>query len=209
MCLYSQLTLTTHSHSECQAAKGNLFRQVYLCLDSLITSLTGLTYTRHRHRRRYHARRALFLVAVAERLSSSESVASVELCGTSHDDQTRPCLLLRPSPSSSGSSSVGAEGLRVRILPVVSPGTFSASKLSPERNCIRWVPKPSPVAKPGVAAADEVPPPPTPLYNAGVLQDALCLAHAEFLRAAFAAAPRLRDALLLLKVGAWLQFVPP
>ncbi len=143
------------------------------------------------------------------------------------DDQTRPALLLRlpgggaaaPSgPSTSGRdqpapakspkpppSYKSASGFRVRLIPVTSASLFMASKLTPDRNNVRWVAKKqkaaAAAAKAGGPAAEGLVLP-TPLYNAGVLQDMSCVSHAAFLSAALAATPRLADGILLLKTWA-------
>jgi hypothetical protein len=103
------------------------------------------------------------------------------------------------------------EGFTVRLIPVVGPTAFAASKLTPDRNSVRWV-----AASPAAAASDPVQEGgssagaaearlaatatkaapsagsgeaagllPTPRYNTGVLQDLLSSSHAAYLSSAF------------------------
>ena len=84
-----------------------------------------------------------------------------------------------------------------------------ASKLAPERNNVRWViakkkQKAAAATAPSTPAstADAADVLPTPLYNAGVLQDMLFAPHAAFLASSLRALPRLADGVLLLKTWA-------
>lgn len=172
---------------------------------------------------RYHARRALYLCALASHLASSPdpalSGARQELSSACHDP-TRPALLLHLPASSSAARSGGGgapstPSLCVRLLPVPSPGLFPAYKLAPERNGVRWVTKPAPAPKAGANSAPAAAhgtatqpsaaaavPLPTPQYNAAVLSDSACTCHTAYLSSVFSAAPGLTDGVVLLKAWA-------
>lgn len=63
-----------------------------------------------------------------------------------------------------------SQAFALRLIPVLPEGTFPLAKLAPERNNLR----PAAGAAPPTQAANgqprEAPLPPTPLYNAAILQ---------------------------------------
>ena len=63
----------------------------------------------------------------------------------------------------------GAETCAVRLLPALAPGTFPLAKLAPERNNLRASLGPAAAGKAG-AGKDAPALPPTPHYNAAVIQ---------------------------------------
>ncbi|KAG2441964.1 hypothetical protein HYH02_009758 [Chlamydomonas schloesseri] len=158
---------------------------------------------------RYHARRAVYLVAVARHLRDvSYSLFGEQRLEALHGDPSRPALLLAPAK---------ADGFRLRLLPAVAPTTFALPRLAPDRNGVRAHAKPAAAAaavaasKPAAAkaageAANDQPQAglPTPHYNASILMDMLLPVHAARLREVVSgpSAGHLGDALLLLKVWA-------
>ncbi|KAG1665156.1 hypothetical protein FOA52_005537 [Chlamydomonas sp. UWO 241] len=150
---------------------------------------------------RYHARRALYLLALSSGLKSADAkvFGSQSLCAA-NDDPTRPALAL--------TLPLHGTTLVVRLIPVPSPSLFSAPKLAPDRNSVRWVLKKG--GKGGKAkaaagrgennAADDCAP--TSHYNSGVLEDMAAACHHVYLARAFKANPRARDVVLLIKAWA-------
>ena len=63
----------------------------------------------------------------------------------------------------------GADTCAIRLLPFLAPGTFPLAKLAPDRNNLRAS---SGAAAAGQAGADKGAPPlpPTPDYNAAIMQ---------------------------------------
>jgi len=102
----------------------------------------------------------------------------------------------------------GRAGLVVRLLPAVGLDCFELSKLAPTRNNIRWVHAAAAAANSSSTklqaqqnAGQELPP--TPHYNAAILQDVLLLLSSyKQQQASHAAGPRFAEALVLFKVWA-------
>lgn len=107
-----------------------------------------------------------------------------------------------------GAGAFGSTGLTLQLLPTVGLDCFDLAKLAPSRNNIRWA---AAAARGGSSSLKAVPQqqdvpqelPPTPHYNAGVLQDVLLLvcSHKQQ-QAVHAGGARFADALMLLKVWA-------
>jgi U3 small nucleolar RNA-associated protein 22 len=118
--------------------------------------------------------------------------------------------LQQQGSAAAAAAGFGQEGLVLRLLPAVNLDAFKLSKLSPDRNNVRWVTgasssssKKAPEQQQQQQDGDLLP---TPHYNAGIIQDMLLLLGQQRLQAAAAAAgPRFADALLLLKVWAQQQ----
>eukprot|EP00983_Pelagomonas_calceolata_P073175 1152030-Pelagomonas_calceolata.AAC.19 len=165
---------------------------------------------------RYHARRGLYLAAVAAHLRSTKAFRSRrmrwEAC---QQDPSRPVLVLSPPPpsqSSSPSKPAAPHLFELRLMPCLPPSTFPLVKLAPDRNAVRTVQHAQPVAGPRETAAQqqqhlskereqEAALLPTPTYNTSVVADCCALLHAALLQCALQANPKLADGLLLLKVG--------
>ncbi len=168
---------------------------------------------------RYHARRGMYLAAVAAHLRSTKAFHGrplrLESC---QQDPARPVLVLGlpPAPSTSTSpptaraQTSASHGFELRLLPCLPPSTFTLAKLGPDRNCVRAVQQARPA--PGAAIApsrqqqqqqqEEAALLPTPAYNASVVADCCVLAHAALLRRMLRSNPKIADGLLLLKVCA-------
>eukprot|EP00198_Chlamydomonas_reinhardtii_P001268 XP_001690603.1 predicted protein [Chlamydomonas reinhardtii] len=160
---------------------------------------------------RYHARRAVYLVAVAHHLRDvSYSLFGEQRLEALHGDPSRPALLLAPAK---------ADGFRLRLLPALAATTFALPRLAPDRNGVRAHAKPTTTAATAPASAKPAATKaaatngqdqqqqaglPTPHYNAGILMDMLLPVHAARLREVVSgpSAGHLGDALLLLKVWA-------
>ncbi|GFR51741.1 hypothetical protein Agub_g14187 [Astrephomene gubernaculifera] len=156
---------------------------------------------------RYHARRAVYLMAIARHLRDvSYSLFGEQRLEALHGDPTRPVLVLQPPK---------AGGYSLRILPSIAPATFALPRLAPDRNGVRTHCKAA--AGKGAASSSSLPAAeaagnadqeqqqqllPTPHYNAGILEDMLLPVHAARLKSVLASSPRLLDGLLLLKVWA-------
>lgn len=161
---------------------------------------------------RYHARRALYLAALASALTGPNGPFKGRALRleAAQQDPTRPVLVI-PCGVASG----GPQSAEIRLAAVVQAGAFPLARLSPASNSVRAASKPASASSAAAAAsegaaADQQQPQallqqrlPTPQYNAGVLSDALAVAHAAVLQRAAAALPGglMSDALLLLKVG--------
>ncbi|KAF5838727.1 Nrap protein [Dunaliella salina] len=169
---------------------------------------------------RYHARRGLYLAAVAAHLHSNKAFRSRpmrwEAC---QQDPTRPVLVLGPpsAPQSSPpSTSIPAapHQFELRLMACLPPSTFPLAKLAPDRNAVRAVQQARPPGGPQKSAAQQQQQQqrkeeeqeamllPTPAYNASVVADCCALLHAALLQCALQANPKLADGLLLLKVWA-------
>ena len=109
--------------------------------------------------RRYHGKRALYLLHLAKALGAHPSVA-----GTSWEclagDPRKPVVVLAP-----GGDVALPGGLSIRLLPCIEPGAFPLGRLAPARNNLRSA-GPVPAA---AAEGAEVVLPPTPQYNASVV----------------------------------------
>jgi U3 small nucleolar RNA-associated protein 22 len=121
--------------------------------------------------------------------------------------------LQQQGSAAAAAAGFGQEGLVLRLLPAVGLDAFEFSRLSADRNNVRWVTgasssssKKTPEQQQQQQDVDLLP---TPHYNAGILQDMLLLLGQQRLQAAAAAAgPRFADALLLLKIWAQQQGIP-
>lgn len=116
-------------------------------------------------------------------------------------------------PGGAAAAGFGAEGLVIRLLPVVGLNAFEMTKLSPDRNNVRWAAGSSSSSSRKESSIQQQQQQseqqqqqdllPTPHYNAGILQDMLLLVNQQRLQQfAAAAGPKFVDALLLLKIWA-------
>eukprot|EP00798_Chlamydomonas_sp_ICE-L_P031575 gene31575-6769_t len=149
---------------------------------------------------RYHARRAVYLAALGSHLAKEGLFANQELQCT-HDDPTRPLLLIHPPYNSSPNEASwpglpSPAGFVVCLIPVLSPQAFIPAKLGPARNSVRSVCKP--VSGEGGKATTAALP--TPHYNQALLQDMMWKLHSMYLKRAVKALPAIVDGILLLKV---------
>ena len=134
---------------------------------------------------RYHGKRLLYLLALADALAVSPLFSKLAL-STPHGDLRRPALSLTHK----------ATKLRVNLLPSVSAALFKLLKLAPDRNCLRSAVLSKKRSAEGAPAVQQAA---TPVYNAGVLADALRDAHSASL-ARVLATLQLRDVGLLLRL---------
>ncbi len=74
----------------------------------------------------------------------------------------KPVLVIRPQPKGQDKPLA----FTLRLVPIIAPGTIPLQKLAPDRNCIR--PAATEAAAPDEQPRQELPP--TPLYNAALLQ---------------------------------------
>eukprot|EP00850_Spirogloea_muscicola_P007141 SM000035S13121 [mRNA] locus=s35:545349:553633:- [translate_table: standard] len=163
----------------------------------------------------YHAKRALYLAALAAQLTEAgDSVAPAWV--TFRGDARKPALLLPPHGTSVTDSvsrfetvlladggcsgaclTAGGGGVRIQLLPALQQATFDAAKLAPGRCNVRAV-----RAQVNTARSSDVNAASTPRYNASILEDAALLEPARFLRRHLNAVPALAQAIVLLKVWA-------
>lgn len=140
--------------------------------------------------------------------------------------------LLPAGTGNAGKATSVPQGISIRLLPCIGPFVFALHKLDPTHNALREHCKPGlfktePVAvtsagsqgtpskrssKTSKAAADAagefVDPAlliPTPVYNAGLVEDVLLPLHARHMASLYRTAPSLRDGLVLLKAWARAQ----
>lgn len=181
--------------------------------------------------RRYHAKRALYLAQLSQYLAAHPAFSAAQQQATAlQGDPYRPALLLhldtaalstllqqqsaqtaaRGSNTAAAAGAFGSTGLILRLLPTVGLDCFDLAKLAPSRNNIRWA-VPAPAGAIDSSSGKVVPQqqdgqqelPPTPHYNAGVLQDMLLLVSShKQQQAVHAGGVRFADALVLLKVWA-------
>ena len=122
-------------------------------------------------------------------------------------------------------SQVSNTGFSVRLIPAITPGALPLAKLAPERNSLRLATaaaaKPTSTAKgqkrkregdaaalitkgdafdAGARGGVDASRLPTPQYNTGIIADMSMEGHQQVLQSAFEAVPRLREAVVLLKV---------
>lgn len=134
---------------------------------------------------RYHAKRALYLSAIARHLAASGAFQKMEWTFLGGEPR-KPILVITPAPSATGATT----RFVVRIFPAIGAAVFDPAKLVPGRGNVRDA-----KSKAGQPLA-------TPHYNAGILEDVARGDHVRFLRSCCATCPRLGDAILLLKVWA-------
>uniref|UniRef100_A0AAX7TI89 Nucleolar protein 6 n=1 Tax=Astatotilapia calliptera TaxID=8154 RepID=A0AAX7TI89_ASTCA len=136
---------------------------------------------------RYPRKRALYLAGLAQHLTSSSDIGTMQY-SCLHGNRLRPVLLLTPPGKDSSSFT-----LRVHACP--APGFFKPSRFHPQRNNIRteWYT--------GLQTSHSEPP--TPHYNSSVLGDLLPRAHLQFLSAVSSQCSAFTDGVALLKV--WLR----
>lgn len=151
----------------------------------------------------YHDKRALFLGALAQTIRADEKCSdtfeevSLSCFGR---DARKPILLLRPSNK--------ARKWTIRILPVVADDAFDARRLVPGRNNVRLAAVRRMLA--GAAAAEEAGSesamgPPTPSYNASILEDAFMRTQLATMHEQLQRCPAAVSALIVLKE--WLHRV--
>jgi len=99
-----------------------------------------------------------------------------------------PKLVVR-STADGSATDFSRLALSIVLSPVVPPSLFPTSKLSPLRNALR----------PPASGAADLPPPPTPKYNAALLAQSLAPARLLYLHALSNALPAFKDASLLLQ----------
>ncbi|KAI8811122.1 Nrap protein-domain-containing protein [Cladochytrium replicatum] len=107
-----------------------------------------------------------------------------------HGDRRRPILVLTPSETDR------AAHFTIRVLPMISPNLFPASRLSPSRNNVR------PAMAASASAPSSVSLPPTPEYNSLILQDTCFVSHLNIIHSHAQSTPAFRDAIIFAKV--WL-----
>ncbi|KAG5179919.1 Nrap protein-domain-containing protein [Tribonema minus] len=139
---------------------------------------------------RYFDKRALYVGHIAQQLTAlaragALAAASIRVCPFKGDPR-KPCILVRPFVTGA------AAAMTIRLLPALGTDVIAPVKLAPHRSNVR---------RRRERAAD-APPPPTPCYNAAVLEDMAMARHLAALHAASAASPGLRDAIMLAKVTA-------
>uniref|UniRef100_A0A452SLY1 Nucleolar protein 6 n=1 Tax=Ursus americanus TaxID=9643 RepID=A0A452SLY1_URSAM len=136
---------------------------------------------------RYFRKRALYLAHLAHHLGQDPFFGSVRFSYT-NGCHLKPSLLLRPRGKDE-------RLVTVRLHPCPPPDFFRPCRLLPSKNNVRsaWYRGQSP---PG----DE---PPTPHYNAWVLQDMTLESHVQLLSTVLGSALGLKDGVALLKV--WLR----
>uniref|UniRef100_A0A7N5JW19 Nucleolar protein 6 n=1 Tax=Ailuropoda melanoleuca TaxID=9646 RepID=A0A7N5JW19_AILME len=139
---------------------------------------------------RYFRKRALYLAHLAHHLGQDPFFGSVRFSYT-NGCHLKPSLLLRPRGKDE-------RLVTVRLHPCPPPDFFRPCRLLPSKNNVRsaWYRGQSP---PG----DGSPEPPTPHYNAWVLQDMTLESHMQLLSTVLGSALGLKDGVALLKV--WLR----
>ncbi|KAI9228167.1 MAG: Nrap protein-domain-containing protein [Piptocephalis tieghemiana] len=124
---------------------------------------------------RYFHKRAYYLAEVAAALAKSDQLAihpSFSHAPTLHGegDARRPILELR-GDRSGAPTDFSSLGCLIRLYPTIDPSLFPRHHLALDRNNVRPI------------TDDPLPPslPPTPLYNASLLQDTLMTSHLAYL----------------------------
>ena len=130
---------------------------------------------------RYGDKRALYLAVLSAALAGAPGVERVGLLGH-RGDTSKPVLSVRLA---------GLPFLDVRVHAVVSASAMKASLLSPDHGNVRRH-----------AFEGAAPQPPTPRYNAAVLEDAAMRRHLAAAHAALAGCAGAADAVVLLKAWA-------
>lgn len=136
--------------------------------------------------RKYLDKRQLYLEHLANSLHGHTAVASVSFSAF-RGDATKPCILIKPS----GLSGLSGK-FSVRLLAMPPPDLFPLARFRPSRNNVR---------KAGIT--DISMQPPTPSYNAAVVEDLRMVHHLELLHAEFANCSALAETATLVKV--WMR----
>ncbi|KAI5793911.1 Nrap protein [Peziza echinospora] len=142
---------------------------------------------------RYIHKRAYYLACVAAGIQESEGFNGALHFTLLNGDALRPALIVAPS-TDGGDFDFSKSKCTIRIIPCITPGTFSLSKLAPNRNCVR----PSGQAdstSTDTASADILPP--TPSYNSSILADSTYLVHLKLLYSSASQCNAFRDACIL------------
>lgn len=137
---------------------------------------------------RYYLKRAMYLCYIAGQLQGSELLSpdhKSEFTFLS-DDPSKPLLVLHPSGKL-------ARFINVRLVPVLEENSFKFKRLLPSKNNVRpdwWGIKKDIL-------------PPTPIYNAGILEDLVLKDNHLLKKESFEQNQSLKDAFVLLRV--WLK----
>lgn len=161
-------------------------------VDLIITMPSSIFQAKDYLNYRYFHKRAYYLAVVTAALRDSENLTGLRFSfDLLHGDHLRPLLLIAPPE---GSSDFAKSRCTIRLLPGVSPDTFTPSKLLLHKNCIRRT------------QTDDAAPvrlPATPLYNSSLVADTVHLSSLTFLHATSAACSAFKDACILGRV--WLR----
>jgi U3 small nucleolar RNA-associated protein 22 len=184
------------------------------CVDVVVVMPEGFLVPKAHINYRYHARRAVYLVAIARVLrDASYSLYGDQLLHALHDDPARPVLLMRPAK---------AGGVCIRLLPVPPADAFALPRLAPDRNGVRSCTRPQGVAGSAPAANGSEEPAkngsdavagllPTPYYNNAIMEDMLAPALAKEMTASLeglAVFGNARSRRRLLRAKLLVQFFP-
>ncbi|KAK4611491.1 U3 small nucleolar RNA-associated protein 22 [Fulvia fulva] len=136
---------------------------------------------------RYFYKRAYYLACIAAGLKSAHKNEFSLRFKLMHDDPLKPILVVSPVEASS-KSDTPAPKWRVNIIPCISRDQFSAEKLRPERNCIRYQ---------DTQNGQDATQVPTPSYNSSLRSDMLMIEYLKFLHGASKRCHAFIDASLL------------
>ncbi|KAM6227048.1 LOW QUALITY PROTEIN: nucleolar protein 6 [Spheniscus humboldti] len=139
---------------------------------------------------RYHQKRALYLVCIAQHFSKEKLFGSVKFAYT-NSNHLKPILLLRLQGKDE-------KMVTIRLHACLVPGLFKPSHFYPSKNNVRtaWFMEQN---TPKEGATEPL----TPHYNNSILCDTVLLSHLHFLSSAAADFLGMKDGLALLKV--WLN----
>ncbi|KAJ3087953.1 hypothetical protein HK102_009907 [Quaeritorhiza haematococci] len=144
---------------------------------------------------RYFHKRAYFvaMLALALKRKASELPINIEYQWFNGDER-RPILVLKGVERSE--YDISKAGFCIRILPMVSPQTFSPTRFAPARNCVR------PNSADDSSNTNLHTQVPTPRYNTSLLMDSAYVTHMNFIHHHAKNCAAFRDACVLAKV--WL-----
>ncbi|KAH7300451.1 hypothetical protein KP509_24G063300 [Ceratopteris richardii] len=134
---------------------------------------------------RYHAKRALYLVALRNQLKKCHFVKGMKWT-TLHNDARKPLLLLKLG------NELGVDfNFDVCLIPTIGQEVFNISKLAPSRNNLK------------LSSSGQISPEASPQYNMSIIEDIDMQNHSLYLRDTLGKCECSSDAILLLKV--WMR----
>eukprot|EP00842_Homolaphlyctis_polyrhiza_P003552 jgi/Hompol1/4198/HPOL_003562-RA len=145
---------------------------------------------------KYFQKRAYYIACIAAELKkhakAGEFAVSTEFAAF-QNDLLRPVLVISSSSDAKNSdTSFAKTGFVIRVFPYISASVFAAARLAPSRNGVRVSEK--------EASSVAVQQPPTPQYNAAILQDTGFVAHLNFLHHHISETPAFKEACILARV---------
>uniref|UniRef100_UPI00358F8AAB nucleolar protein 6 n=1 Tax=Myxine glutinosa TaxID=7769 RepID=UPI00358F8AAB len=168
-----------------------------ICIDLMLTMPKGSLQERDDLNQRYLRKRAVYLAFLAAHLKEERRLGNLKYTWLS-GNCLKPALLV----SSTGKN---IRNISFRLLPRAGLERFKPSRFHPIRNNVRpsWLSVAAQDTDIATATSSTEPLPPTPCYNAAVLNDLFLEKHTRLILETFSSAPACRDGLILTRI--WLH----